>query len=195
MMSSRRPRMGASPGVIGMLWRPAHSIVSLLPGDGTPTGGCGGRAGQEVGRVHEAVRRGVMLVEAHTVVAEPIHGLPGREMLGVGAHGHLGLEVPPREGPRKLLAVLEMVEVLGVGKKIEDEDPHGRQVCYKPGPSARPRPAIIQEERSSPWPPTPGIRWTSSSPTLEPRSRRRASRQGLPRFAITSRSCSAIRSS
>src|SRR5438445_6096564 len=131
-----------------------------------------GRGGQEVGRVHQPVRRGVMLVETDAVVAEPVHGLPGREMLGIGAHGHLGLEVPPWEGPRKLLAVLEMVEVLGVGKEIEDEDPHGRQVCYKPGPSARPRPAIIQEERSSPWPPTPRTRWTSSLPTLAPRSRR-----------------------
>src|SRR5262245_55550293 len=36
----------------------------------------------------------------------------------------------PRQGPRELLAVLEMIEVLAVRQEIEHEDFHGRQVCY-----------------------------------------------------------------
>src|SRR2546423_13311361 len=48
MMSSRTPRIGSRPGVMGMSWRPAHSIVSLLPVTGTHTGGCGCWLGEDL---------------------------------------------------------------------------------------------------------------------------------------------------
>ena len=103
-----------------------------------------GRGGEEIRRVHEPVRRGVVLVEPHAVVPEPVHRLPGGEVLGVRADGHIRLEVPPGQGPRQLLAVFQMVQMLAVGQQVEDEDVHERQVCSKRGRSARPRPAIIQ---------------------------------------------------
>ncbi len=46
----------------------------------------------QVGRVHQPVRRCVVLVEANAIVAEPVEQLPGLEMLGIGAHRDLGLE-------------------------------------------------------------------------------------------------------
>ena len=82
------------------------------------------RRRQQVRRVHEPVRRCVVLVEAHAVVADPIHLLPGGEMLGVRPHGDLGLEVALRQRPRELLADLQVIEVLGIRQQIEDEDLH-----------------------------------------------------------------------
>ena len=35
-----------------------------------------------------------MLIEAEAVIAEPVDFLPGVEMFGVGAHRHVGFEVP-----------------------------------------------------------------------------------------------------
>src|SRR5262249_32449901 len=51
--------------------------------------------------------------------------LPGLEMLGVGAHRHVRLETgfAQRIGQRR--AVHEIVERLGVGQQVEDEDLHG----------------------------------------------------------------------
>ena len=67
-----------------------------------------------------------MLVEADAVVAEPVHLLPGVEMLGVGAHRDVGLEVLLAQRIGQLgRAVLQVVEVLAVGEQIEDEDFHG----------------------------------------------------------------------
>ena len=53
-----------------------------------------GRGDQQVWGVHEPVGRRMVLVESHAVVPEPVHGLPGGEVLGVRADGHLRLEVP-----------------------------------------------------------------------------------------------------
>ena len=39
-----------------------------------------------------------MLVEADAVIAEPVHLLPGFEMLGIGAHRDIGLEVRLESG-------------------------------------------------------------------------------------------------
>ena len=49
--------------------------------------------GHQVGRVHQAVRRGVMLVEADAVVAEAVHFFPGLEVFVVGADGDGGVEM------------------------------------------------------------------------------------------------------
>jgi hypothetical protein len=56
-----------------------------------------------------------MLVEPDPVVAELVEGLPRLEVLLVGAHRHLGLEVAPGQGPRQLIALLQVVEMLAVG--------------------------------------------------------------------------------
>ena len=65
-----------------------------------------------------------MLVEADAVVAEPVELLPGLEMLGVGAHRDVGLEVLLGQRIGQLVADLQMVEVLAIGQQIEDEDLH-----------------------------------------------------------------------
>ena len=57
-----------------------------------------GGGGHQVGRVHQPVRRAVMLVEAETVVAEPVDQFPGVEMLGVGADRDLGSEMAAGSG-------------------------------------------------------------------------------------------------
>src|SRR4029453_115521 len=74
MMASRRPRMGAMPGVMGMLWRPAHSIVSLLPVTGTHTGGRLHRPGPD-GDV--AIRPESALVGEDLFGPRPANDLPG----------------------------------------------------------------------------------------------------------------------
>jgi hypothetical protein len=66
-----------------------------------------------------------MLVKADAVVAEPIHLLPGLEMLGIGANRDVGLEITVRERVGQLAADLEMVELFAVGEQIKDEDLHG----------------------------------------------------------------------
>ena len=45
-----------------------------------------------------------MLVEADAVVAEPVDLLPGVEMLGVGAHRDVGLEMRLRQRIGQLVA-------------------------------------------------------------------------------------------
>ena len=66
-----------------------------------------------------------MLVEADAVIAEPVHLFPGFEMLGIGAHRNIGLEVAAGERIGELAANLEMVELFAIGEQVEDEDFHG----------------------------------------------------------------------
>ena len=87
-------------------------------------GPLGGRGREQVGRVHEPVGRGVVLVEPDAVEAQTLERVPRLKVLRVRAHRHLGLEVAPGQWPRQLLALLQMIEVLGVGKQVEDEDVH-----------------------------------------------------------------------
>ena len=67
----------------------------------------------------------MVLVEADAVVAEPVHLLPGVEVLGVGADGDLGLEMLRGQRIGQLAADLQMVEIFAVGEQVEDEDFHG----------------------------------------------------------------------
>ena len=85
-----------------------------------------GGGGEQVGGVHEPVRRSVVLVEPHAVVPQPFQRVPGRQVLGVRTHRHIGLEVALGQRPWQLLAILQMIEVLPVGQKIEDEHVHTR---------------------------------------------------------------------
>jgi hypothetical protein len=66
----------------------------------------------------------VVLVEPHAVEAEALERFPRGEVLGVGAHRHVGLEMAAGQGPRQLLALLQMVQVLAIGQQVEDEDVH-----------------------------------------------------------------------
>ena len=59
-----------------------------------------GRRRHQVRRVHQPVGRAVMLVEADAVIAEPVHLLPRLEMLGVGPHRDVSLEVAVRTAGR-----------------------------------------------------------------------------------------------
>ena len=65
-----------------------------------------------------------MLVEADAVIAEAVHLLPGREMLGVGLVRHVGFEMPLGQGIGQLAANFQVVELLAVGQQVEDEDFH-----------------------------------------------------------------------
>ena len=67
----------------------------------------------------------MMLVEADAVIAELVHLLPGVEMLGIGAHRDIGLEVAAGKRVGELAADLEMVELFAIGEQVEDEDFHG----------------------------------------------------------------------
>ncbi len=58
-----------------------------------PLGALRGRRGHQVGRVHQPVRRAMVLVEAKPVVAEAVDLFPGVEVFGVGADGDVGPEV------------------------------------------------------------------------------------------------------
>jgi hypothetical protein len=85
---------------------------------------CRGRCHQ-VGRVHQAVGRAMMLVEADAVVAQPVELLPRLEMLGIGAYGHIGPEMLLAQRIGQLgAAVFQVIEVLAIGEQVEDEDFH-----------------------------------------------------------------------
>ena len=70
------------------------------------------------------MRRGVVLVQADAVVAEPVHLLPHREMLLVGARRDLRLEIGARQRKRHVPPRLELVEVAVIGQQVEQEDLH-----------------------------------------------------------------------
>ena len=88
------------------------------------------RAGRRhhVGRVHQPVRRGVVLVQPDAVVAEPVHLLPHGEMLLVGARRDLRLEIGARQRKRHVPAGLELVEMAVERQEVEQEDLHERLV-------------------------------------------------------------------
>src|SRR5215475_1496006 len=66
----------------------------------------------------------MVLVEADAVIAELVHLLPGFEMLGIGAHRDVGLEVAIGERIGELAADLEMLELFAIGEQVEDENLH-----------------------------------------------------------------------
>ena len=78
----------------------------------------------------------MVLVEADAVVAQPVHRLPRVEVLGVRLHRHLRLEVAPRQRPRQLVALLQVVEVFVVGKQVEHEHAHAGPPCQMPRTAA-----------------------------------------------------------
>ena len=65
-----------------------------------------------------------MLVQADAVVAELVHLLPALEVLFVGPRRDLGIEVIQRQRVGEVLGFLVLVEMLGVGQQVEDEDFH-----------------------------------------------------------------------
>ena len=79
-----------------------------------------------VRRVHQPVRRGVVLVQPDAVEAELVHLLPGLQMLLVGPRRDLAVVVIERQRVGQILRRLVLVEVLSVGQKVEDEDFHVR---------------------------------------------------------------------
>ena len=82
------------------------------------------RRRHHVRRVHHAVRRGVVLVQADAVEAELVHLLPGFEVLCIGARADLRIEMIARQRVGDVLVALVVVEVLAVGQQVEDEDFH-----------------------------------------------------------------------
>src|ERR1019366_7539393 len=94
-------------------------------------GGCR----HQVWRVHQSVRRTMMFIETDAVIAETVHFFPGIEMLGVGANGHVRLEVPVRQRVGEFAADLEMVELFAIGEQVENENFHDalpRKPCDPP---------------------------------------------------------------
>ena len=78
----------------------------------------------------------MMLVEADAVIAEPVHLFPGFEMLGIGAHRHVGFEVAVRERVGELAADLEMIELFAIGEQVKDENLHDVLPVSLPRPEA-----------------------------------------------------------
>jgi hypothetical protein len=74
-----------------------------------------------------------MLVEADAVIAQPVHLLPRREMLGIGAHGDVGLEELPAERIGQFRADFHVLEVFAVGQQVEDKDLHAILLGRWPG--------------------------------------------------------------
>jgi hypothetical protein len=58
----------------------------------------------------------MMLVKADAVIAEPVHLLPGFEMLGIGAHRDVRFEIAVGERIGELDADLEMLELFAIGE-------------------------------------------------------------------------------
>ncbi len=67
----------------------------------------------------------MMLVEGHAVIAQPLHLDPGIKMLGIGLHRDLGVEMLLLERVWQVSVDAQMVEMPGVGDKIENEYLHG----------------------------------------------------------------------
>ena len=71
----------------------------------------------------------MVFVETQPVVAEFIDQFPGVEVLGVGADRDLGFEVASGQRVGEFVALFQVVELLGLGQQVEDEDFHGRVPC------------------------------------------------------------------
>src|SRR5438105_9740349 len=73
-----------------------------------------------------------MLVEADAVVAELVQLLPGVEVLSVGPHRDLRLEVFLFEWPGQFRgAIFQMFQVLAIRQQIENKYPHERPRSYE----------------------------------------------------------------
>ena len=70
------------------------------------------------------MRRGVVLVQPDAVIAEPVHLLPHREMLLVGARRDFRIEIRARQRERHMTAGLELVEMAVERQQVEQEDLH-----------------------------------------------------------------------
>ena len=67
-----------------------------------------------------------MLVEPDPVIAAFVEQLPGVEMLLIGAHRRVAVEILAGQRVGQLgLAALQMIEIGVVGQQVEDEDFHG----------------------------------------------------------------------
>ncbi len=77
----------------------------------------GGR--HHVRRIHEAMHRRMMLVEADAVESQPVHFLPRLEMLLKGARAHLRIEISPRQRIGDVAAGFELVELPAIGHQVE----------------------------------------------------------------------------
>ena len=76
------------------------------------------------------MRRGVVLVQADAVVAELVHLLPGLQMLLVGLGRDFAIVMIVRQRVGEVLGFLVLVEMLGVGQQVEDEDFHFRVLSF-----------------------------------------------------------------
>ena len=63
----------------------------------------------------------MVLVESHPIETEAVHLLPRLKVLGVGAHRHVDVKVFPPQGIGKLVADLQVFELLTVGEQIENK--------------------------------------------------------------------------
>ncbi len=70
-----------------------------------------------------------MLVETKTVVAQSVDFLPGIEVLGVGAHRDIRLEVPGGQWIGQFVADLQVVQMFAVGEQVKDKDLHREMYC------------------------------------------------------------------
>ena len=66
----------------------------------------------------------MVLVEPHPVIAQAVELFPRLEVLGIGPRGDLGLKVFLWQRIRQLVADFQVLELLTIRQKIEDEDFH-----------------------------------------------------------------------
>ena len=66
-----------------------------------------------------------MLIEPQPVVAELVDQFPCVEVLGIGSDCNLWFKMAAGEGVRKLGTRFQVVELLAIGKQVEDKDFHG----------------------------------------------------------------------
>src|SRR4029434_1960365 len=73
----------------------------------------------------------MVFIKTHTVKAELVHQRPRFQMLLIGTGGNLRTKVAFRQGPGQFLALLEMIQMFGVGEQIKRKDLHGQtlQAC------------------------------------------------------------------
>src|SRR5262249_11839797 len=67
-----------------------------------------------------------MLVESDAVVAEPVHLLPCLQMFRIGACRHVRFKMLSGQRVGKLVASLQMLELLAIREQVENKDFHRR---------------------------------------------------------------------
>src|SRR5262249_50011928 len=80
--------------------------------------------GKQVWRIHQPVRRAMVLVEPDPVIAQPVELLPSLQMLGISPHRDFGFEVFLWQRIGQLVADFQMLELLPICQEIEYEDFH-----------------------------------------------------------------------